>query len=94
MKSRSSIIDMMRAIGIILVVLGHCLPFSFLFLKRLIYLFHLPLFFMISGYLYQEKCSLQPWEYIGTRLQSYLKAYVMYGSILVFLHNDHCLFCL
>ena len=45
MKSRSSIIDMMRAIGIILVVLGHCLPFSFLFLKRLIYLFHLPRFF-------------------------------------------------
>ena len=38
MKSRSSIIDMMRAIGIILVVLGHCLPSSFLFLKRLIYL--------------------------------------------------------
>lgn len=87
MKSRSSIIDMMRAIGIILVVLGHCLPSSFLFLKRFIYLFHLPLFFIISGYLYNEKSSLKPWEYIGTRLQSYLKAYVMYGSILVFLHN-------
>ena len=35
MKSRSSIIDMMRAIGIILVVLGHCLPSSFLFFKTI-----------------------------------------------------------
>lgn len=87
MKSRSNIIDMMRAIGIILVVLGHCLPASFVFLKRFIYLFHLPLFFLISGYLYNEKSSDKPWEYIGTRLQSYLKAYVMYGSILVFFHN-------
>ena len=78
---------MMRAIGIILVVLGHCLPSSFLFLKRLIYLFHLPLFFIISGYLYNEKSCKKPWEYIGSRLQSYLKAYVMYGSVLVILHN-------
>lgn len=42
---------------------------------------------MLSGYLYNEKCSDKPWEYIGTRLKSYLKAYVIYGSVLVFLHN-------
>ena len=45
-------IDNLKAIGIFLVVLGHALPDSLI--KRYIYSFHVPLFFFISGYLFDR----------------------------------------
>ena len=52
MKERNITLDIMKGIGIILMVIGHsgCPPF----LKNFIYTFHMPLFFMISGYLITE----------------------------------------
>ena len=85
MKKRNDVIDIMRAVGIILVVLGHSC--SNYYLLRLIYLFHLPLFFVISGYLYNVNNSQKPWEYIGIMLRAYWKKYVFYASILVIFHN-------
>lgn len=60
MKNRNNVIDIMRAFAIIFVVIGHCSNDSFL--NRYIYLFHLPLFFLISGYLYKEIYCEKPWE--------------------------------
>lgn len=52
MKERNITLDIMKGIGIILMVIGHSgCP---LFLKNFIYTFHMPLFFMISGYLITE----------------------------------------
>ncbi len=85
MKSRNEVIDIIRAFGIILVVIGHS-TYN-LFVSRFTYLFHLPLFFVLSGYLYQESSSLKPWEYIGLRMKSYLKVYVVYNTIFVIFHN-------
>jgi fucose 4-O-acetylase-like acetyltransferase len=49
---RSNIIDIMKGIGIVLVVLGHtALPQKILLF---IYSFHMPLFFFISGYLFSK----------------------------------------
>ena len=55
-------IDWARFLGIFLVILGHCLqiPKNFLqnFLVEIwhwIYLFHMPLFFIISGYLFKQQ---------------------------------------
>lgn len=46
-------IDRMKGIGILLMVLGHCaIP---LILNKAIFAFHMPLFFIVSGYLYKEK---------------------------------------
>ena len=48
---RIETIDIMKGLGIIMVMLGHQdLPVS-----HLIYSFHMPLFFIIGGYLYKEK---------------------------------------
>lgn len=53
MKNRNTTIDIVKGIGIILVVLGHtALPKSLL---NIIYSFHMPLFFFISGYLYSKE---------------------------------------
>lgn len=47
---RETWIDFLRGTGIILVVLGHCWPpFS-----KQIYGFHMPLFFLLSGYLFSH----------------------------------------
>lgn len=58
-----------------------------LFVRTIYLLIPFTTFFVVSGYLYNEKSSDKPWEYIGTRLKSYLKAYVVYGTILVLIHN-------
>lgn len=48
-------VDFLKGITIILVVLGHCdipaVQIRPVALPTIIYLFHMPLFFMISGYL-------------------------------------------
>jgi len=50
--SRFTVIDIMRAIAIVLVVLGHALIFAreATWLMQAIYSFHMPLLFSISGY--------------------------------------------
>ncbi len=47
-------IDYAKAIGIILVVIGHVIPISNEW-KQWIYTFHMPLFFALSGYLFNSK---------------------------------------
>lgn len=51
-------LDFLKGIGIVLVVLGHCFTtaletkyYSIRLLKEFIYTFHMPLFFIVSGYL-------------------------------------------
>ncbi len=57
---RNPTFDIMKGIGILAVIVGHCpLPYS---LSRLIYVWHMPLFFIVSGYFYKhislrEQCS-------------------------------------
>lgn len=57
-KQRIAYIDVAKGIGIILVVLGHCLAYGcqnqFF---RFIYSFHMPLFFFLSGYVFRSKDS-------------------------------------
>ena len=50
-QSRSPYWDIVKGIGIIAIVLGHSCYFAVGF----VYLFHLALFFFVSGYLYSEK---------------------------------------
>jgi len=61
MTNRINFIDNSRAIGISLVVIGH-LPGSPEALKTLIYGFHMPLFFLISGYLLSFRRLQQGWQ--------------------------------
>lgn len=51
--SRLEWIDWMKAIGIYLIVLGHFYSFG----EKFIYAFHVPLFFLISGFLCRKECE-------------------------------------
>ena len=76
--------NILKGIGIVLVVLGHTgLPCN-----RYIYLFHLPLFFFVSGFLYnEEKYGDNPYLNIAARIKSsWLKCLFIYW-ILILLHN-------
>ena len=62
---RLSYLDIAKGIGIVLVVMGHCIPDAstpngpsrplFLFFYNTIYSFHMPLFFFIAGFLTSRK---------------------------------------
>ena len=55
-KKRDKSIDIAKGIGIILVVYGHMnCP-----IKNEIYLFHMPLFFFLSGYFFSAKDTIKP----------------------------------
>lgn len=53
MKERETYIDIAKGIGIILVVIGHLHGINHI-IHDFFYLFHMPLFFIISGYLYNH----------------------------------------
>lgn len=63
-QSRSPYWDIVKGIGIIAIVLGHSCYFAVGF----VYLFHLALFFFVSGYLYSEKkYGDAPFAFFGNR---------------------------
>ena len=49
-------VDVGKCIGIFLVVLGHCLPAGDP-VKIMIYSFHVPFFFCLSGYIYNDSAE-------------------------------------
>jgi len=51
-SNRHFFIDNIKALGIILVVIGHIFPRNEV---NVIYLFHMPLFFLLSGFLFQPQ---------------------------------------
>lgn len=60
-SDRNPVLDKLKAIGIVLVVLGHA-PGIPKWLITLIYSFHMPLFFFLSGYLMSsDRLRLQSW---------------------------------
>jgi len=74
MSKRIGYIDIARGIGILLVVLGHN-DFGYIsqFAYRVIYSFHMPLFFFLSGYFINTSRGF--WEFSIKRFNSLLKPY-------------------
>ncbi|MDE5824025.1 MAG: acyltransferase family protein [Lachnospiraceae bacterium] len=53
-----------------------------------VYLFHMPLFFFISGYLFKESYLVQPLTFISRRLRTCYMPFVKYYSILFLLFHE------
>ena len=75
---REKSIDILKGIGIILVIVGHIqeyIPKNFLIY---LYSFHMPLFFYISGYLYKERYeNLNTKDYIKKRAKQLVYPYIV-----------------
>ncbi len=74
MSKRIEYIDIARGIGILLVVLGHN-DFSLVspFAYKVIYSFHMPLFFFLSGYFLNPTIGI--WSFFKKRFNSLIKPY-------------------
>ena len=81
MKLRNQNIDILRGLLIILVVIGH---FNNGIMHDIIFLFHMPLFFMISGFLLKRE-HLTEKNYIVNKSKSLMMPYAVYLLIDLFL---------
>ena len=81
-NEKISFISTARVIGILLVVFGHSYPFDvylppfFWRLQQWIYLYHMPLFIFISGYLL-AKTRRSVGNYVGNRAEKLLVPYLV-----------------
>lgn len=75
-SKRVEYIDIAKGIGILLVALAHAdISIISPYLHRLIYSFHMPLFFFLSGYFL--KTDIPFWAFLKKRFHSILKPYFM-----------------
>lgn len=84
--NRFEYIDVAKTVGILLVILGHTklIPEN---LYVIIYSFHMPLFFIISGVLFNaekyDKTSFVP--FIKAKFKAYIIPYLIYGCVNIIL---------
>lgn len=88
--NRDVSVDVCKGIGIMLMVLGHSgIP---KYGHDFIYMFHMPLFFFLSGYCFNEKYIDDIGAFIIRKLKTLWKPYVQYGLLFLLLHNFFCCF--
>lgn len=79
-------ITIAKALGIILMVIGHSGCPQYLF--KIIYLFHMPLFFFCSGVFYKELSTNADVEaYLKKRVKGLYIPFVKWSIFFLFLHN-------
>ena len=74
-RKREEWIDMLRGFGVLLVIIGHSRCPDVL--EKLIYGFHMPLFFVLSGFLFHEtKCRQEDLQhYVRRKWKAYIIPY-------------------
>lgn len=88
-SGRNPVVSMVRGMAIILVVIGHSLPYDN-WAHKYIYMFHVPLFFFVSGYCFKEKHLGDAITFVKHRLRGLWWPFVKYGVPMVLLHNVFC----
>ncbi|TBL67765.1 acyltransferase family protein [Paenibacillus thalictri] len=84
--SRITWIDILKAIGIILVVMGHTTKDDVM--RNVIYAFHMPLFFFITGYLFNaEKYAKDPLGLFSSRINTIILPFIC-GSIFAYWYGE------
>ena len=85
-KERNISIDIIKGIGIILMVGGHCgMPFT-----HFIYLFHMAIFFMASGYCFNASNSETMQDvlsFVKRKFKGLWFPYVLWTAVFSLLHN-------
>lgn len=85
-KERILYWDILKGIGIVSIVFGHSQNLGILI--RIVYFYHLAVFFFVSGYFYnEERYGDKPFEFFARRLQNMWVPYVSYGILFVIFHN-------
>lgn len=89
--NRSLTLDIAKGIGIILVVVGHCIK-SYTIPGIFIYAFHMPLFFLISGVCFNGEKYQELKPFLYKRMRQLIVPAVVFTAVIVlmshFLLND------
>ena len=87
-KNKITNISISKGIGIMLMVTGHIFVCSDnMFIHNFIYAFHMPLFFMISGYCFSERHLDNFGNYFKRKIVSLYYPYVFWLVLLAIFHN-------
>ena len=81
-KNRIEWIDYSKGILIILVIAGHAIPEFDLhldYLAHFIYSFHMPAFFILSGYLFRYKKDINTVEFAKKKAKQLLIPYIIFS---------------
>lgn len=84
---RDNTIDIAKAIGIILVVFAHTSTVYQSKVGSCIYLFHLPLFFFLSGVVFNEKKIENYTQYVKKKLKSLYLPFIGFEILFLLMHN-------
>lgn len=87
-KTEISYINVAKGIGIFLVVWGHST--ANIYIKHFIYLFHMPLFFFVSGYLFNEENLDTPSKFIKKKLRRLYLPFVGWNIFALLFHQLFC----
>ena len=84
MKNNEAV-SIAKGLGIILMVIGHagCSGWMFYF----IYLFHMPLFFWLSGYCFKEKYMDDKKTFVWHRIKGLYVPFIKYNLLFIVVHN-------
>lgn len=78
MAARNVQLDITRGIAIVLMILGHCMLFGET-VRYIIFSFHMPLFFIFSGYFFRDKPIK---DIVNSGLSRLVKPYLIYAIII------------
>lgn len=79
----------LKACGITLMVLCHC-RHGIPYFNEFVYMFHMPLFFFVSGYCFKERYISEPFRFVWQRIKSIYWPYVKWSLLFLALHNVFC----
>lgn len=83
--SRRTDISILKGIGILLMVIGHAgAPRWF---SHFLYTFHMPLFFMASGYFFSPSKADEPWTFVGQRFRGFYLPFLKWSLFFLLMHN-------
>lgn len=93
MIKRNIYLDQMRGIAALLVIFGHCFQTAYisypsLIIYQFIYLFHVPLFAMVSGYLLAEKENMPFFTFAYSRVKRLFIPYIIWMTVIAWVYND------
>ncbi len=85
-RERNPIFDIIKALGIIAIVIGHCFPNPDVI--RFVYGFHLPIFFFVSGLQFNdEKYDAAPFLLLQNRIKSMWGSFFFYMTFFTLTNN-------
>ena len=82
---RNNVISICKGIAIILMVLGHTEGPGFL--MHIVYLFHMPIFFITAGYFFSRKYLSDPWTFVVKRFKGLDVPMVKWALFFLIIHN-------